>query len=86
MLLISGSAVLLLVLLAVTLVGGCGGGQIDLKGRGVPQESTVDGKLMRVTFGLSDTKTEMVLIDVCKGKITGSLTVETDPVTKDSFE
>lgn len=59
----------------------CAGGQVDLKDKGTLVESTVEGDRLRMSFDQKNGKTEMVFIDICSGKVTGKLVVETSPVT-----
>jgi hypothetical protein len=59
----------------------CPGGNVDLKGRGTMVDSVVDGHTMRVTLEKNNGKNEMVMIDICSGKIIGSLTLDTDAKT-----
>lgn len=59
----------------------CPGGHVDLKGRGMVIESAVDGQMLRLTFERKGGGSDIVLIDICSGKVTGALTVDTDPVT-----
>ncbi len=57
----------------------CPGGHIDLKGRGMITESTLDGEILRLTLGKQNGRSEFVLVDVCAGKILGGLTIDSDP-------
>lgn len=56
----------------------CAGGHVDLKGRGVIVDSTMEGQIMRVTLEKHEGKMETLMIDMCSGKIVGSLTIDSD--------
>lgn len=64
-------------------VTSCPGGQVSLKGRGVMLDSSIDGNIMRVNLARKNGITETVMIDMCAGKILGSLTVEIDTESLD---
>jgi hypothetical protein len=56
----------------------CAGGHVNLKGHGMVVDSGFDGSTLRVTFEKKEGESETMLIDICTGKITGSLTLDTD--------
>ena len=56
----------------------CEGGKVDLKGRGAAMESVAEGNRLRLTFKRPEGGRDIVFVDMCSGKITGELTVETD--------
>lgn len=56
----------------------CPGGRVDLKGRGAIVETAVDGGNLRVTLEKKGGGVEIVTIDLCNGKVAGSLTLESD--------
>ena len=58
--------------------GECAGGKIDLKGHGQLVNTLTDGHIIRITFKKQPGSTEIVSVDLCAGKLLGSLSVETD--------
>ena len=58
----------------------CPGGTIDLKGKGMVIETTVEGQVMRVTTEKKEGITETYLIDMCQGKVITHVALETDAV------
>lgn len=60
------------------LSGNCLGGVVDLKGRGMVVDTTVDGQIMRVSLEKREGKNETVLIDMCSGRVINNLTIEAD--------
>ncbi|MDE3060762.1 MAG: hypothetical protein KGJ06_07110 [Pseudomonadota bacterium] len=75
-------AVLLMVLIGRKMAeprqADCPGGQVDLQGRGIMVDSAVEGQTMRVTLQKNEGHTEIVLIDICTGAVSGALTLKTD--------
>jgi len=56
----------------------CAGGHVNLKGHGMLVDSGFDGTTLRVTMEKTEGQSETMLIDICTGKITGTLTLDTD--------
>jgi hypothetical protein len=56
----------------------CAGGTIDLKGQGALVETMVDGQTLRAKTKKNNGKTTISLIDICKGTVISSITLETD--------
>lgn len=56
----------------------CAGGHVNLKGHGMVVDSGFDGTTLRVTMEKTEGQSETLLIDICTGKITGTLTLDTD--------
>jgi len=61
-----------------SVVADCAGGHVNLKGHGMVVDSGFDGTTMRVTMEKTEGQSEIMLIDICTGKITGTLTLDTD--------
>lgn len=57
----------------------CPGGSVNLRGKGAVIESSIEGQVMRVLTEKNEQKTDVYLIDLCKGTIISRLTLETDP-------
>ena len=56
----------------------CPGGHVDLKGHGVIVDSTIDGHTMHLILEKTESKSELMMIDICSGKIIGALTIDSD--------
>jgi len=63
---------------ADTAAADCAGGHVNLKGHGMVVDSGFDGTTLRVTMEKTEGQSETMLIDICTGKITGTLTLDTD--------
>ncbi|NBX02829.1 MAG: hypothetical protein EBR02_01935 [Alphaproteobacteria bacterium] len=57
----------------------CKGGQLDLTGRGMVVESRTEDQIMRLSLEKKPGSMEILTVDVCSGKILGSLQLNTDP-------
>ena len=62
----------------VTTTADCPGGHVNLKGHGMLIDSGFEEKTMRVTMEKSEGQSEVMLIDVCTGKVLTTLTLESD--------
>ena len=58
--------------------GDCTGAHVNLKGHGLIVDSGFEERTMRVTMEKTEGQSETILIDMCTGKILGTLTLETD--------
>lgn len=58
----------------------CAGGSEDLKGRGVVTDSVVEGNKLRLTLQQPGGILEIVTLDMCGGKESSALRVQTDGV------
>src|SRR5690606_2299357 len=58
--------------------GRCPGGEVDLKGRGAVIDSSLDGRTLRLTLEPQEHTQEIIMLDVCSGKITGKLKILVD--------
>jgi len=56
----------------------CAGGKVDLSGHGKIISSAMDGHIMRITLRKPPGHNETVSVDICTGKVIGTLVVETD--------
>ena len=61
------------------MVAECAGGEVDLKGHGLIVDSVLDGHSMRITMEKPDGRNELSMVDICTGKVTGTLVIDSDP-------
>jgi hypothetical protein len=63
---------------ALAALADCSGGHVNLKGHGMLVDTGFEEKTMRVTMEKAEGQSEIMLIDICSGKIMTTLTLETD--------